>query len=119
MTVNFTVQANGIILITVIGKNTVNDYVSTMRDIARDESARGLNRFLIDTTQVESTLSSDQLGQLAKLLGSSKSDQRTAVVVSSDAQFGKTRMYQSMADDPTMNIFSTVEDATDWLLEST
>ncbi len=121
MPTEYTVDFENQIVTTVIGGIvTIEELMEYFHRARHDERTAEFNRLhILRSTNVGklSTVDFRTLASLGKQLwGTGKF--RVAVVASSDAEFGMTRMFISMRERPVelLRVFRTLEDARAWLL---
>ncbi len=106
------------IRITGVGALAVDEYVELNRAISEDEKCQGITRRLYDMKQVEIAQTYERQNSLNERTKNS-SGEKLAILVGSEVAFGMARIYQSLADQVTVEIFYNEQKALDWLFSDT
>ncbi len=119
MSIETEIDDRGFVVVKPVGKNSVEDYVEAFRALRRDKTSREINKVLFDTTGIEVSLSNKDIANLTGMVsgGHDPSKRKVAVLVQSSLKYGLTRMFMSLADEESFQIFSGIDDAAVWLTE--
>lgn len=120
MAIDYRIDEEGIVWIRAIGKAPPEDYRELLRRLESDPVARPEMPRICDYRKVEVSLNRDQMHEVAELArhaGRHIWGSRTAVLVSDDAAYGMTRMFQVLVEDTgqPFEVFRDVDEALAWI----